>query len=68
MLVLQGYYDLATPWAASRNDLAHLDITADARKRITESYYDAGHMMYLHEPSMRKWRSDVAGFIRAGSR
>ena len=68
VLVLQGYYDLATPWAASRNDLAHLDITADARKRITESYYDAGHMMYLHEPSMRKWRSDVAGFIRAGSR
>ena len=68
VLVLQGYYDLATPWAATRNDLAHLDIPADARKRITESYYDAGHMMYLHEASMRKWRSDVAGFIRAGNR
>jgi carboxypeptidase C (cathepsin A) len=31
-------------------------------------YYDAGHMMYLHEPSMRKFREDVAGFVRRTDR
>jgi carboxypeptidase C (cathepsin A) len=31
-------------------------------------YYDAGHMMYLHEPSMRKFRDDVAGFVRRTDR
>jgi carboxypeptidase C (cathepsin A) len=65
VLVLQGYYDLATPWLATRNDVAHLDITEEARKRITIDYFDAGHMMYLHGPSMKKFREDVSGFVRA---
>jgi carboxypeptidase C (cathepsin A) len=64
VLVLQGYYDLATPYLATKNDIAHLDITPEARKRITIDYFDAGHMMYLHEPSMRKFREDVAAFVR----
>jgi hypothetical protein len=29
---------------------------------------DAGHMMYLHEPSMRRFREDVAGFVRRTDR
>jgi carboxypeptidase C (cathepsin A) len=64
VLVQQGWYDVATPWLATNHDLAHLDITAEARKRIRVSHYDAGHMMYLHEPSMQKYRDDLAGFIR----
>jgi carboxypeptidase C (cathepsin A) len=68
VLVLQGYYDLATPYLATKNDIAHLDIPAEARKRVDIQYYDAGHMMYLHEPSMRKFRDDVAGFVRRTDR
>jgi carboxypeptidase C (cathepsin A) len=64
LLVLQGYYDLATPWLATKNDIAHLDITPEARKRIRIDYFDAGHMMYLHEPSMKKFRQDVLDFVR----
>jgi carboxypeptidase C (cathepsin A) len=64
VLVLQGYYDLATPWLATKNDIAHLDITPEARKRITMDFFDAGHMMYLHEPSMKKFRQDVVAFVR----
>jgi carboxypeptidase C (cathepsin A) len=64
LLVLQGYYDLATPWLATKNDIAHLDITPEARKRIKIDYFDAGHMMYLHEPSMKKFRQDVLDFVR----
>ena len=64
LLVQQGYYDLATPTAATKYDIDHLDIPADARQRIRMEYYEAGHMMYLHQPSMEKFRGDLAGFIR----
>jgi len=68
VLVQQGYYDLATPYLATKNDIAHLDITPEARKRVDVQYYDAGHMMYLHEPSMKKFRDDLAGFVRRTDR
>ena len=64
VLVQQGWYDLATPHLVMKHDIEHLDITADARQRIRIEHYEAGHMMYLHEPSMRKFRDDLAGFIR----
>jgi carboxypeptidase C (cathepsin A) len=64
LLVQQGYYDLATPMLATKYDIAHLDIAAEARERIRMEYYEAGHMMYLHEPSMQKYREDLASFIR----
>ena len=48
--------------------LEHLHITPEARKRIQLEHYDAGHMMYLHEPSMRKFRDDLVGFIQATDR
>ena len=64
VLVQQGYYDLATPIGATRYDLAHLDIPTEARARIREAWYEAGHMMYLHEPSLRRFRVDLARFIR----
>ncbi len=68
LLVQQGWYDLATPFFATKHDIEHLDITPEARSRIRMEYYDAGHMMYLHGPSMRKFRDDLAGFIRATDR
>lgn len=65
VLVQQGYYDLATPFAAMHYDLSHLDIPEEARNRIRVEYYEAGHMMYLHEPSRQKFRDDLASFIRS---
>jgi carboxypeptidase C (cathepsin A) len=64
LLVQQGYYDLATPTLATKHDIAHLDVPAEARERIRIKLYEAGHMMYLHEPSMEKYREDLAGFVR----
>jgi carboxypeptidase C (cathepsin A) len=68
VLVQQGWYDLATPYLAMKSDLDHLDITPKARQRIRVEYYDAGHMMYVHEPAMKKFRDDLAAFIRATDR
>ncbi|HKJ17433.1 MAG TPA: peptidase S10 [Xanthomonadales bacterium] len=68
LLVQQGYYDLATPIGATRHDISHLDISAEARERITMEYYEAGHMMYLHQPSLEKYREDLANFVRETDR
>ena len=64
VLIQQGYYDLATPYLATKHDMEHLDITTEARKRIRLKLYEAGHMMYLHDTSLKKFRDDLASFIR----
>jgi carboxypeptidase C (cathepsin A) len=28
-------------------------------------YYPAGHMMYVHEPSMRKFKEDLDEFVES---
>jgi carboxypeptidase C (cathepsin A) len=64
VLVQQGWYDLATPHLVMKHDIEHLRVTPEARSRIRIEHYDAGHMMYVHGPSMQKYRDDLAGFIR----
>jgi carboxypeptidase C (cathepsin A) len=68
VLVQQGRFDLATPYFVMQHDVDHLGIAPQARERIRVEFYDAGHMMYVHGPSMRKYRDDLASFIRATSR
>jgi carboxypeptidase C (cathepsin A) len=64
LLVQQGYFDLATPTLATKYDISHLDIPPEARERIQMEFYEAGHMMYLHQESMEKFREDLATFVR----
>jgi len=64
VLVQQGYFDLATPLLATRYYIDQLNITPDLRKNLRLELYEAGHMMYIHEPSMVKFKSDLGGFIR----
>jgi len=61
--IQQGYYDLATPFAATNYYIRHLDVPAEARERIRYDLYPAGHMMYLHDESMQAYRDDLAAFI-----
>jgi carboxypeptidase C (cathepsin A) len=59
-----GYHDLATPYYAAEHSLAHLQIPAELRANIDYSYYEAGHMMYLHEPSRRAQSEELARFVQ----
>jgi carboxypeptidase C (cathepsin A) len=68
LLVEQGRYDLATPVHALKYNLDRLRLTPETRGRIHVNYYDAGHMMYLHEDSARRFRENVVGFIRETDR
>jgi len=64
VLVQQGYYDLATPHLATEYFIDHMDITEAQRDNVEIAYYEAGHMMYVHEPSMVKYKQDLAAFLR----
>lgn len=64
VLVQQGYYDLATPHLATEYFIDHMDITDELRSNIELDYYEAGHMMYIHEPSLAKYKEDLADFVR----
>jgi len=68
VLVQQGWYDVATPHLVMKHDIEHLRIPPEARSRIRIEHYDAGHMMYVHGPSMQKYRDDLAAFIQATDR
>lgn len=63
VLVQQGRYDLATPQAATEYAIEHMDLLPEQRENVTLAYYDAGHMMYLHPPSLEKFKDDLARFI-----
>jgi carboxypeptidase C (cathepsin A) len=60
-----GYYDLATPWYAMQYTRDHLGLAPELRKNFTMEYYEAGHMMYVHEPSLVKLRKDLLKFYSA---
>ncbi len=63
VLVMEGYYDLATPFYAADYTFDHLDLLPPYRKNISFATYDAGHMVYVNTQSLAKFKSDVAGFI-----
>lgn len=64
VLVASGYYDFATPFFDAEYTLNRHSIGAD---RIVYTYYGAGHMMYVNEPSRTQLLEDVREFIRAQS-
>lgn len=57
-----GYYDLATPHFAMDYTLDHLGLAKPLLPNITKKYYEGGHMMYIHEPSMVQLRADLLQF------
>lgn len=64
VFVANGYFDLATPYFATEYTLNHLGLNADLQKNISLGYYEAGHMMYAHLPSLAQLSQDLITFIR----
>jgi|TARA_R110002051_G_scaffold120997_2_gene194151 carboxypeptidase C (cathepsin A) len=63
ILILNGYYDLATVFYGVEYSINHMGLDAELKKNIIMKYYEAGHMMYTHKPSMVKFKKDVDEFI-----
>jgi len=61
--VASGFFDLATPYFATEHTLAHLGIEPALRDNIEVSHFDAGHMMYVHQPSIERLGGELRSFV-----
>ncbi len=59
-----GYHDGATPYFAAEHSFAHLPVPPELAANVEFAYYEAGHMMYVHEPSRLRQSADLAAFVR----
>lgn len=62
VFVGNGYYDLATPFFATEYTFNHLGLESSLTKHVTMKHYDAGHMMYIHRPSLIQLKRDLDEF------
>lgn len=63
VLVANGYYDLATPYFATEYTFNHIGLDKSLSENISMTYYEAGHMMYVHLDSLKQMKKDLAKFI-----
>ncbi|HEX8881491.1 MAG TPA: hypothetical protein VF749_15735 [Candidatus Acidoferrum sp.] len=66
--VEDGVYDLATPFMEAEYTVDHMGLPENIRKNIWHQYYEAGHMMYLHDEDLAKLKKNVANFIDIASK
>tara|TARA_A100000171_G_C2134913_1_gene149490 strand:+ start:2161 stop:3666 length:1506 start_codon:yes stop_codon:yes gene_type:complete len=68
VLILNGIYDIATVFYGVEHTINHLGLKKEIKDNILMEYYEAGHMMYTHQPSMEKFKKDVSRFILNASK
>jgi len=63
ILVMEGYYDLATPFAAANRTMDHLDLGPQFRQNISYATYNSGHMVYIDRAEHDKMKKDLVDFM-----
>jgi carboxypeptidase C (cathepsin A) len=59
-----SYYDLATPFFGAENVVASMNLEPAIRASLRFSYYESGHMLYIHKPSRVKFKADFEAFLK----
>ncbi len=63
VLLNAGLFDLATPYYAAEWTMEHLGVPKQVRDQISIDEYESGHMVYVHVPSLARFKKNVAAFI-----
>ena len=63
VLLINGIYDLATPYFAAVWTMDHMGLPPDLRDNIERADFAAGHMMYVEESLLPQWRETLTEFI-----
>ena len=66
ILVVGGRCDLVCPIDTVRYALDHMQIDPAYRTNITYAEFDAGHMMYINLPDLKKLQQTVDEFLKPG--
>jgi carboxypeptidase C (cathepsin A) len=64
ILVLGGRCDLVCPIDTVRYALDHMPLDAAYRTNITYAEFDAGHMMYINLPDLKKLQKVLENFLK----
>jgi carboxypeptidase C (cathepsin A) len=58
-----SYYDLATPFFNAESVMASMNLDPSVRGNLRFTYYESGHMLYIHNPSRVKFKADFLAFL-----
>ncbi|QSB45332.1 peptidase S10 [Tsuneonella flava] len=67
VLILNGYYDLATPFFKAEYDIAHMQIDRELQRNIRFEYFESGHMIYTETGEMPALRDALDRFYRGAT-
>ena len=63
VLVMGGYFDLATPYDVGSFEMKHLPIEPQLQRNIDYAVFPTGHEPYLDPDSRQKMHDEIAHFI-----
>ena len=67
VLLVSGYYDMATYVGGAEFNLTHFAYDRQITDRVSYAYYEGGHMMYIRPSAHAELKRDVAAFVRLAS-
>ena len=67
VLLINGIYDLATPYYAAVWTMDNLNLPPDLRDNIERADFTAGHMMYVEQTLLQQWRDTLLSFVERTS-
>ncbi len=68
VLLINGIYDLATPYFAAVWTMDHMGLPPELRDNIERTDFAAGHMMYVEQSLLPQWKQTLDSFILRTSR
>ena len=64
VLLVNGIYDLATPYFAAVWTFDNLNLPPELRDNIERADFAAGHMMYVEQELLPQWRETLVRFVK----